>query len=120
MSISGLRHSRRYLLALTVIAIAALALPARLLAFDTPPPTSAAFFQTSGPRTWLGTGDFYTNINGANNQLGHTVEIVVPRSTCPIKPLPSRSRTRSATARTTRLSRRHQRLPLTPTTPSSL
>jgi uncharacterized repeat protein (TIGR01451 family) len=70
---------QRYLLmTLSLIAIGALALPARLLAFDTPPPTSAAFFQTSGPRTWLGTGDFYTNINGANNPLGHTVEIVVP------------------------------------------
>jgi uncharacterized repeat protein (TIGR01451 family) len=72
-------HLYRYLLlALTLICIVGLALPARIQAVDIAPANSPAFLQTSGPRTWLGTGDFYTNINGANNPLGHTVEVLVP------------------------------------------
>jgi len=72
-------HLYRYLLlALTMISIVVLALPAHLQAVDIAPATSPAFLQTSGPRTSLGTGDFYTNINGANNPLGHTVEVLVP------------------------------------------
>jgi uncharacterized repeat protein (TIGR01451 family) len=72
-------HLYRYLLlALTLICIVGLALPARIQAVDIAPPTSPAFLQTSGARTSLGTGDFYTNVNGANNTLGHTVEVLVP------------------------------------------
>lgn len=72
-------HSYRYVfLALTFLCVVGLALPTRLKAVDIAPPTSAAFLQTSGPRTWLGTGDYYTNINGDENPEGHRVEVLVP------------------------------------------
>jgi uncharacterized repeat protein (TIGR01451 family) len=78
MHAPGSHLSRYLLLALTLICVVGLALPARIQAVDIAPANSPAFLQTSGPRTSLGTGDFYTNINGANNPLGHTVEVVVP------------------------------------------
>ncbi|HYF63824.1 MAG TPA: hypothetical protein VD886_13475 [Herpetosiphonaceae bacterium] len=78
MHVPGSRFYRYGVLALTIISIVVLALPTNLQAVDIAPATSPAFLQTSGPRTTLGTGDFYTNVNGANNAQGHDVEILVP------------------------------------------
>jgi hypothetical protein len=61
--------------------LAACALPAgeREAAAVLLPTTSAsAYIQTSGPNAALTIGDFYTNVNGANDPLGHRIIIDVP------------------------------------------
>ena len=63
------------------VALAACALFAAVGVADAlqlPTTSASAFVQTSGPNAMLGIGDFYTNVNGANDMLGHRVVIDVP------------------------------------------
>ena len=70
--------TRSLLVALLLTLVVVAGLPVHTQAVEITPAGSPAFLQTSGRRTSLGTGDFYTNRQGADDPLGHSIEILVP------------------------------------------
>ena len=70
--------TRSLLVALLLTLVVVAGLPVHTQAVEITPAASPAFLQTSGPLTFLGTGDFYTSSAGANDPQGHTIEILVP------------------------------------------